>query len=61
MNESQLLTVPLSCSRWEKAGQVSREVWEKAGEQGMLNVLVPEENGGVGGDVYSAAVTWEEQ
>ncbi|TKS66628.1 Long-chain specific acyl-CoA dehydrogenase, mitochondrial [Collichthys lucidus] len=46
---------------WEKAGQVSREVWEKAGEQGMLNVLVPEENGGIGGDVYSAAVTWEEQ
>lgn len=40
---------------------MSREVWEKAGEQGMLNVLVPEENGGVGGDVYSAAVTWEEQ
>ena len=50
-----------SCSRWEKAGQVSREVWEKAGEQGMLGVLIPEEHGGIGADVFSAAITWEEQ
>ncbi|XP_049425830.1 long-chain specific acyl-CoA dehydrogenase, mitochondrial [Epinephelus fuscoguttatus] len=46
---------------WEKAGQVSREVWEKAGEQGMLGVLIPEEHGGIGADVFSAAVVWEEQ
>ncbi|XP_077451856.1 long-chain specific acyl-CoA dehydrogenase, mitochondrial [Stigmatopora argus] len=46
---------------WEKAGQVSREVWEKAGEQGLLGVMTPEECGGFGGDLLSAAVTWEEQ
>ncbi|XP_037336128.2 long-chain specific acyl-CoA dehydrogenase, mitochondrial [Pungitius pungitius] len=48
-------------AEWEKAGQVSREVWEKAGEQGMLAVLIPAECGGVGADVFSAAVVWEEQ
>ncbi|KAL6115318.1 acadl [Pungitius sinensis] len=48
-------------AEWEKAGQVSREVWEKAGEQGMLAVLIPAERGGVGADVFSAAVVWEEQ
>uniref|UniRef100_A0AAQ5XN22 Long-chain-acyl-CoA dehydrogenase n=1 Tax=Amphiprion ocellaris TaxID=80972 RepID=A0AAQ5XN22_AMPOC len=46
---------------WEKAGQVSREVWEKAGEQGLLGVMVPEDHGGIGGDLFSAAITWEEQ
>lgn len=40
---------------------MSREVWEKAGEQGLLGIMIPEEQGGVGGDVFSAAVVWEEQ
>ncbi|KAI1899369.1 hypothetical protein AGOR_G00061070 [Albula goreensis] len=48
-------------SEWEKAGQVSREVWEKAGEQGLLGIVIPEEQGGIGGDLFSAAVVWEEQ
>lgn len=48
-------------SEWEKDGQVSREVWEKAGAQGLLGVNTPAEIGGVGGDVLSTAVTWEEQ
>lgn len=51
----------LSCSRWEKAGNVSRELWEKAGSQGLLGIMIPEEHGGIGGDVLSAAITWEEQ
>ncbi|XP_028663926.2 long-chain specific acyl-CoA dehydrogenase, mitochondrial [Erpetoichthys calabaricus] len=46
---------------WEKAGQVSRELWEKAGKQGLLGVYIPEEHGGIGGDLLSAAVVWEEQ
>ncbi|XP_056157581.1 long-chain specific acyl-CoA dehydrogenase, mitochondrial [Lampris incognitus] len=46
---------------WEKAGQVSREVWEKAGVQGLLGVFTPEEHGGIGGDLMSAAIVWEEQ
>ncbi|CAL8288595.1 unnamed protein product [Lota lota] len=48
-------------NEWEKAGQVSRELWEKAGEQGLLGVMVPEEQGGIGGDLLSAAIVWEEQ
>ncbi|XP_019964767.2 long-chain specific acyl-CoA dehydrogenase, mitochondrial [Paralichthys olivaceus] len=48
-------------AEWENAGQVSRELWEKAGEQGLLGILIPEERGGVGGDLLSAAVMWEEQ
>lgn len=47
--------------RWEKAGQVSREVWEKAGEFGILGILIPEEHGGIGGDLCSAVIAWEEQ
>ncbi|XP_003978370.1 long-chain specific acyl-CoA dehydrogenase, mitochondrial [Takifugu rubripes] len=48
-------------SEWEKVGHVSRESWEKAGSHGLLGILIPEEHGGLGGDVFSAAVTWEEQ
>uniref|UniRef100_A0A672H439 Long-chain specific acyl-CoA dehydrogenase, mitochondrial n=1 Tax=Salarias fasciatus TaxID=181472 RepID=A0A672H439_SALFA len=48
-------------AQWEKAGQVSREVWEKAGEQGLLGVTTPAELGGIGGDLFSAAIVWEEQ
>lgn len=47
--------------RWEKAGEVSREVWEKAGEHGLLGIFTPEEHGGIGGDLLSAAIVWEEQ
>ncbi|XP_007421732.1 long-chain specific acyl-CoA dehydrogenase, mitochondrial [Python bivittatus] len=46
---------------WEKAGQVSRELWEKAGQQGLLGVNISEENGGIGGDLFSSAIVWEEQ
>ncbi|XP_034027468.1 long-chain specific acyl-CoA dehydrogenase, mitochondrial-like [Thalassophryne amazonica] len=48
-------------SEWEKSGQVSREFWEKAGQQGLLGIMTPEEHGGIGGDLFSAAVVWEEQ
>ncbi|KAM4559524.1 long-chain specific acyl-CoA dehydrogenase, mitochondrial [Odontesthes bonariensis] len=48
-------------NEWVKAGQVSREVWEKAGEQGLLGIMIPEELGGIGGDLFSTAITWEEQ
>uniref|UniRef100_A0A2K6FYK9 Long-chain specific acyl-CoA dehydrogenase, mitochondrial n=1 Tax=Propithecus coquereli TaxID=379532 RepID=A0A2K6FYK9_PROCO len=48
-------------SEWEKAGEVNRELWEKAGKQGLLGVNIAERHGGIGGDLYSAAVVWEEQ
>uniref|UniRef100_G1SRD2 KAT8 regulatory NSL complex subunit 1 like n=1 Tax=Oryctolagus cuniculus TaxID=9986 RepID=G1SRD2_RABIT len=48
-------------SEWEKAGEVSRELWEKAGKQGLLGVNIAEHHGGIGGDLFSSAIVWEEQ
>ena len=45
---------------WEEAGQVSREIWRKAGELGFLCPTVPEEYGGVGADFRYSAVVMEE-
>ena len=47
--------------QWEEDGQVSRDVWLKAGETGLLGVNTPEEHGGIGGDWLSAAIVHEEQ
>ncbi|XP_043194446.1 long-chain specific acyl-CoA dehydrogenase, mitochondrial-like [Amphibalanus amphitrite] len=47
--------------QWEKDGQVSREVWLKAGEQGLLGVNTPAEHGGIGGDWLDASIVLEEQ
>ncbi|XP_065193864.1 long-chain specific acyl-CoA dehydrogenase, mitochondrial-like [Sycon ciliatum] len=46
--------------QWEQDGVVSREVWEKAGSNGFLNVYIPEEHGGVGADYKSAVIIHEE-
>ena len=46
--------------RWEKAGQVDREIWTKAGELGFLCPTMPEEYGGVGADFRYSAVVNEE-
>lgn len=48
-------------AEWEDNQMVSREVWLKAGEMGLLGVNCPEAYGGMGLDVLFAAVTWEEQ
>lgn len=40
---------------------MSRELWEKAGQQGLLGVAIAEKHGGIGGDILSSAVVWEEQ
>ena len=47
-------------AQWEKDGRVSREVWRKAGEEGLLLTTMPEEYGGVGGDFRTAAIIIEE-
>ncbi len=46
--------------QWEKDGIVSREVWLKAGEAGLLGCSVPEEYGGAGGDFLHTVVVGEE-
>jgi acyl-CoA dehydrogenase len=45
---------------WERAGQVSREVWRKAGDTGLLCMSLPEEYGGAGADFRSSTVLIEE-
>ncbi len=47
--------------QWEKDGEVSRELWLKAGQQGFLGMSVPEEYGGAGVDDfrYSAIIAEE--
>jgi len=48
-------------SDWEKTGIVPREVWENAGENGLLGCQTSDEYGGIGADVLHAAIVWEEQ
>ncbi|WP_424811941.1 acyl-CoA dehydrogenase family protein [Roseococcus sp. YIM B11640] len=45
---------------WERTGLVPRELWKKAGAQGLLCTMVAEEYGGGGGDFGHAAVVMEE-
>ncbi len=45
---------------WEKNGMVSREIWERAGELGLLCIDMPEEYGGSGLDFSFSALFIEE-
>ena len=47
-------------AQWEKDGQVSREVWRKAGGAGLLLASLPEAMGGPGGDFLMSAILIEE-
>jgi acyl-CoA dehydrogenase len=47
--------------RWSAAKQVDRELWNKAGEVGLLCLSIPEEWGGGGGTFAHEAVLLEEQ
>ncbi len=47
-------------AQWEKDGQVSRELWQKAGALGFLCPMLPEEYGGAGADFRYSAVIMEE-
>ncbi len=47
-------------AEWEKAGQVPRELWLKAGDLGLLCCNVPVEFGGMGGDFLHSTVLIEE-
>lgn len=43
-------------AEWEKNGMVTREIWERTGEQGLLCIDVPEAYGGVGFDFSFSAL-----
>ena len=45
---------------WEKNGMVSREIWERAGELGLLCLDMPEQYGGSGLDFSFSALFIEE-
>jgi acyl-CoA dehydrogenase len=47
-------------AQWEKDGIVPRELWLKAGEQGLLCCTVPEEYGGLGLDYLFDVIVYEE-
>ncbi len=47
-------------AQWEQDGVVPREVWRRAGAQGMLCCMMPEEYGGAGADFGFSAVIIEE-
>ncbi|MFO1188299.1 MAG: acyl-CoA dehydrogenase family protein [Alphaproteobacteria bacterium] len=47
-------------AKWEKSGVVPRDVWLKAGATGMLLCSIPEEYGGLGGDVAHSMIVIEE-
>ena len=46
---------------WEEEGVVPRELWRKAGAQGLLGMTMPEEYGGAGCDFLYSAILIEEQ
>tara|TARA_R110001583_G_scaffold13028_1_gene56887 strand:- start:981 stop:2195 length:1215 start_codon:yes stop_codon:yes gene_type:complete len=46
--------------QWEKDGMVSREIWERAGELGLLCIDMPENYGGGGLDFSYSALFIEE-
>jgi alkylation response protein AidB-like acyl-CoA dehydrogenase len=46
--------------RWDQQGFVDREVWLKAGAQGLLLTDIPIEYGGAGADFLSSAIMIEE-
>ncbi|HEX5676802.1 MAG TPA: acyl-CoA dehydrogenase family protein [Alcanivorax sp.] len=45
---------------WEETGQVPKELWRKAGEQGFLCPMVSEEYGGIDADFLYSVVVSEE-
>jgi acyl-CoA dehydrogenase len=47
-------------TQWEKDGIVPKDVWRKAGTEGLLCCMIPEAYGGGGGDFGHAAVVIEE-
>ncbi|WP_317932254.1 acyl-CoA dehydrogenase family protein [Halioxenophilus sp. WMMB6] len=48
-------------ARWEEQQHIDRQVWNRAGELGLLCMTIPEEYGGMGGDRLYSTVLMEEQ
>ncbi len=48
-------------ARWRAQRHVDREVWLAAGRHGLLCMDIPQEYGGMGGDIRHEAIFYEEQ
>lgn len=51
---------PEKMAEWIAASSVPRELWTRAGEAGLLNLSMPEEWGGMGGDYRHEVVLMEQ-
>lgn len=58
--EYEMTKYPIFC-RHEKQGDIGRDLWLAAGEQGFLGIEVPEELGGIGGTYLDSCIVSEEQ
>ncbi|RRQ47717.1 acyl-CoA dehydrogenase [Maribacter algicola] len=46
--------------RWEETGTIERFIWEKFGEMGYFGLATPEEDGGLGLDLFYTVIFLEE-
>lgn len=46
--------------RWEKEGQIDRQIWKKMGDMGFMALNYPEEYGGLNLDFYFSMILCEE-
>lgn len=47
-------------NEWEAARRIPKEIWRRLGENGLLGVVMPEDLGGTGADVFFALAFLEE-